>query len=274
MLRDITIGQFFPGNSVVHKMDPRMKLALTVLYITIIFICKNIISLGIIVLTTVLLTLLSKISFKMIIKSIKPILPILLFTAILNIFLIKGTVIASFWIFQITREGVENMVFLTIRIVCLIISGSMLTYTTSPTSLTDAIERLLSPLKIFKIDVNSIAMMMTISLRFIPILIDEVEKIMNAQKARGADIGGGNILQRVRSMLPIFIPLFVSSFRRAYELAFAMECRCYRGGKGRTRMKEMKLRRRDYVALACMALLLAVIIFSNRYFNIFVLKPV
>ncbi|NLL62806.1 MAG: energy-coupling factor transporter transmembrane protein EcfT [Ruminococcaceae bacterium] len=246
MIRDITIGQFFPGNSIIHKMDPRMKLVLTFLYIVVIFMCKNFWSLGLMVASLIITVALSKISVKTILKSIKPIVILTVFTAIINIFYVNtGEVLVKWAFIKITTGGIFTAIFMVIRIVALVIASSLLTYTTSPTLITDAIERLLSPLKFMSNSVHTIAMMMTIALRFIPILIDEFEKITNAQKARGADLETGTLIERAKALIPIFIPLFITSFRRAYELAFAMECRCYHGGEGRTRMKQMKLEIRD-----------------------------
>lgn len=266
MIKDITIGQFFPGNSVIHKLDPRMKLVLTFIYIIAIFICKNFLALTAMVLFLIVSVLLSKISLKLISKSIKPVLIIVLITSVLQmVYNTKGLVLLELGKLHITTGGIFTAVFTTVRIVALVTASSLLTYTTSPTLLTDAIERLFSPLKIFKINVHSIAMMMTIALRFIPTLIDEVDKIMSAQKSRGADLESGNIIQRGKALVPIFVPLFINSFSRAYELAFAMECRCYQGGEGRTRLKEMKLALRDYIALILIIAVCAVIIASNLF---------
>ncbi len=266
MIKDITIGQYFPGNSVIHKLDPRMKIILTFLYIIFIFICKNFVALASMVLLIVAVVFLSKISLKLIGKSIKPIFLIVLITSALQIlYNTDGTVLVQLGKFHITTGGVYMALFTTVRIVALVVASSMLTYTTSPTLLTDAIERIFSPLKVLKINVHSIAMMMTIALRFIPTLIDEVDKIMSAQKSRGADFENGGLLSRGKAMIPIFIPLFINSFRRAYELAFAMDCRCYQGGDGRTRLKIMKLEARDYIALGITVLFCIGIIFSNHY---------
>ncbi len=267
MIKDITIGQYFPGNSMLHRLDARMKLVLTFALIVIIFICKSFFSMGIMVTFVIVLILVSKVPVKTILKSLKPIVLIVIFTAVLNIFYTTGgAVLVEFWIIKITAKGLFTALFMAIRIICLIIVSSLLTYTTTPTRLTDALERLLSPLKVFKIEVHTIAMMMTLALRFIPTLIEEIDRIMNAQKARGADWESGSLVSRSKALIPVLIPLFVSSFRRAYELAFAMECRCYRGGKGRTRMKLMKLEWRDFGALAVNFVLLAGIIVLNIFF--------
>ena len=264
MLSDITIGQFFPGDSLLHRMDPRMKLVLTFGYIVAVFVPQNWVGLGIAIAFLFVSVALSRLPVKLIWKSVKPILPLIIFTSFINIFYVKGEVVlVDWWIIHITLQGVINSVFIAIRILCLIAGSSLLTYTTSPTSLTDALERLMKPLKALHVNVHELAMMMTIALRFIPTLIEETDKIMSAQKARGADMESGSLLQRVRALIPILIPLFVSSFRRAYELAMAMECRCYRGGEGRTRMKQLHLQRRDVLSLAVFLGMLGLIIALN-----------
>lgn len=268
MISDITIGQYYKGNSVVHRLDARMKVILTVLFIIMIFICKNFESLGFMFLFVMFCVLMSKVPVKMFAKSLKPIIPIVLFTSIINIFYIGGgTEILPLGPFKITDKGLITAVFMAIRIICLIISSSILTYTTVPTQLTDAIEKLLSPLKLIHIPVHTLAMMMTLALRFIPTLIEEIERITNAQKARGADFESGNFLDKIKALIPILIPLFVSAFRRAYELAFAMSCRCYTGGDGRTRMKQMKYSLKDGVALLIFILGVAGIVLLNHYFG-------
>lgn len=270
MLKDITIGQYYKADSVVHRLDPRIKIILTIWFIVIIFICKNFLSLALMILFVGISIALSKVPFKMFFKSLKPIIPIVLFTCIVNMLYIKnGDVLLEFWKIKITSEGAQTAVFMSVRIITLIVCSSLLTYTTVPTSLTDAIERLLSPLKIFHIEVHTLAMMMTLALRFIPTLIEEIERITNAQKARGADLESGNLMQKIKAMVPILIPLFVSAFSRAYELAFAMSCRCYRGGAGRTRMKQMKLASRDFVSLLVFAAATAGVILLNIYFKSF-----
>lgn len=266
MIKDITLGQFFPGASVVHKMDARMKVVLTMAFIVIIFLCRNFFSLLLMALFLVLVNAVSRIPFKVVRKSMKPLVVIILFTAILNLlYTDDGRTLVEFWVIKITDQGVQTAVFMAVRIIALIVVSSLMTYTTSPTELTDAIERLMSPLKVIKVPVHSIAMMMTIALRFIPTLIEEIERIMNAQKARGADMQSGNLFKRAKALVPVLIPLFVSSFRRASDLAFAMECRCYTGGEGRTRMKQMKLALRDYAALVIMCVLLTGVILLNIY---------
>lgn len=265
MVKNITIGQYFPGDSVLHRMDPRMKLVLSLAFIVIIFVCKNFASLGFMVLALLLTVSLSKIKLSIILRGIKPVLIIVIITALLNIFYIKkGTLLVDWHFIHIYSGGLATAVFMVVRIVCLIVAGSLLTYTTSPTLITDGIERLLSPLKFMRGSVHTIAMMMTIALRFIPTLVDEFDRITSAQKARGADLETGTLIERTKALIPVFIPLFITSFRRAYELAFAMECRCYHGYEGRTRMKEMHLAKRDYLSLLFVVLVLAGIIVLNH----------
>lgn len=264
MLKDITIGQYFPGNSPIHRMDSRMKLVLTLAFIVMLFLAKGFYSLGIGIIFTLFAYLISGIPFKMILKSLKPILPIIIFTSVLNLFFIRtGDVLWEWRFLKLTEDGVNTAVFMSIRIICLIIGSSLLTYTTSPIDLTDGIERLLSPLKKIRVPVHELAMMMTIALRFIPTLIEETDKIMAAQKARGADMETGSIIKRARALVPILIPLFVSSFRRAEELALAMECRCYHGGEGRTRMKQLKMHAVDLVAFIVVAAFIAGVVAVN-----------
>lgn len=268
MISDITIGSYYKGDSFVHRLDARMKIILTVMFIVMIFMCKNFLALLFTALFVVLSVAVSKVPFSMFFKSLKPIVPIVLFTALLNIFYATGDDILFSWSFiTITSKGVNTAVFMAVRIICLIVSSSLLTYTTVPTMLTDAIEKLLSPLKIFKIQVHTLAMMMTLALRFIPTLIEEIERITNAQKARGADFENGKFMDRIKALVPVLIPLFVSAFRRAYELAFAMSCRCYTGGEGRTRMKQMKIRAGDIIAFLVFALGIAGVIVLNHYFG-------
>ena len=265
MIKDITLGQYFPGNSIVHRMDSRVKIVLTIVFIVMLFAADKIWGLLVGIAFTFIAFAISKIPFKMILKSLKPIIPILIFTAILNLFFIRtGEVLLSWKFIKITESGVDTAVFMMIRIICLIIGTSLLTYTTSPIDLTDAIERLLSPLKKIKLPVHELAMMMTIALRFIPTLIEETDKIMSAQKARGADMETGSLIQRAKALIPILIPLFVSSIRRAEELATAMECRCYHGGEGRTRMKQLKTTSVDYVAIAFTLMFLAGVFVINH----------
>lgn len=267
MIKDITIGQYYSANSVVHRMDARMKIVLTFALIISIFLCKSIPSLALIVLITVALILVSRVPLKMVLKSVKPIAVIVIFTGLLNLFYVRGGTPLLDWHFiHITSKGIFTAVFMAIRIICLVIISSLLTYTTTPTMLTDAIERLLSPLKIFKVPVHTLAMMMTLALRFIPTLVDEIDRITNAQKARGADLESGGIVEKIKALIPIIVPLFVSAIRRAYELADAMDCRCYVGGEGRTRMKKMKLGARDFIFLAITAAVITGIVLLNVYF--------
>ena len=264
LLKDITIGQYFPGRSPVHRMDPRVKLVLTMAFIVMLFMSSSFYGLLAGIAFTLLTFAVSRIPAKMMLKSLKPIIPIIIFTALLNLLFVRtGDVLWQFKFIKITQEGVHTAVFMVVRIVCLIIGTSLLTYTTSPIDLTDAIERLLSPLKKIKVPVHELAMMMTIALRFIPTLIEETDKIMSAQKARGADMESGSLLQRARALIPILIPLFVSTFRRAEELALAMECRCYHGGEGRTRMKQLRTGAADYIAIAVTAAFIGAVAVIN-----------
>lgn len=271
MIKDITIGQYYKAYSVLHKCDPRTKLLLTIAFVVVIFLCKNFYSLALMAALTVIAMLVSKVPVKMFLKSMKPILPLILLTAVLNVFYnTGGEVLFSFWKITIRDKAVFTAIFIAIRIFCLIIVSSLLTYTTTPTMLTDGIEKLLKPLdfvlKPTSFRVHTLAMMMTLALRFIPTLIEEIDKIMNAQKARGADLESGSIMQRAKALIPIIIPLFVSSFRRAYELAFAMDCRCYTGGDGRTRMKQMRFTYRDLLVFLVFALIFAGIVVLNIKF--------
>ena len=247
-------------------MDPRAKLILTFAYIVAVFVPRNWAGLSLAVAFLVMSVWLSHLPLKLIFKSLKPILPLIVFTSIINIFYVRdGLVLVDWWIIHITLQGVVTAVFIAVRILCLIAGSSLLTYTTSPTALTDALERLMKPLKFLHVNVHELAMMMTIALRFIPTLIEETDKIMSAQKARGADMESGGLMQRIKALIPILIPLFVSSFRRAYELAMAMECRCYRGGDGRTRMKQLHLAGRDTACLVVMAMLVTALILLNIF---------
>lgn len=269
MLKDITIGQFFPGNSVIHRMDSRVKIVLELIYVVMLFMASNFYGLAVSGVFMLMVYAVSGISFKMIIKSLKPILPIILFTALLNILFVKDTnePLFSFWIFSVHYEGVRVSAFMIIRIIFLIVGMSLLTYTTSPIVLTDAIESLLSPLKKLKFPVHELAMMMTIALRFIPTLIEETDKIMMAQKARGANLDSGGLLKRAKALVPILIPLFVSAFKRANELATAMECRCYRGGDGRTRLRTLKATKLDFCAVGLTLCVFGFVIINNIVFG-------
>ncbi len=272
MISDITLGQFFPGFSPLHKLDPRMKIIAAIIYIVAIFMANTPAAFAFILLFTIFLILISRISFKVILKAIKPIIFILIFTAIINIFLTKGEgePLVAFWIIKIYKEGIIRAVFMALRVIILIIGTSvLLTYTTSPISLTDGLESLLFPLKKIKVPVHTFAMMMSIALRFIPTLIEETEKIMNAQKSRGADFSSGGLRKRAKAIVPILVPLFVSSFKRAEELATAMECRCYRGDKNRTKLVKLSFKLRDLIAFLLFGGALTLVIFS-RYANSFI----
>jgi len=267
-MRDMTFGQYFPGKSLLHKLDPRMKLVLTLLFIVLVFLPQN--WWGMLLVTVFLggVIALSRLPVKMLLKSVKPVLFIVLFTAVLNILYVhQGKTLWQWSFIHITTGGLNNAAFIAVRIVSLILGSSLLTYTTTPTALTDGIERLLSPLKLVRVNPHELAMMMTIALRFIPTLMEETDKIMAAQKARGADMESGGLLRRVKALVPILIPLFVSSFRRAYDLAMAMECRCYQGGHGRTRMKQLRTATRDWVAFSAYLLVLAALILLNSFLS-------
>jgi len=265
MIRDITIGQFYPANSIIHKLDPRVKLFGTIAFIFMIFTIKNV---GGYVLTAIALASvikLSKIPVKYMLKGLKTILFILIFTAVLNIFYTPGTILFEYKFIRITEEGIATAVKMAVRLVFLIMGSSVMTLTTTPNHLTDGLERSLSPLKRIKIPVHEISMMMSIALRFIPILLEETDKIMKAQQARGADFETGNVFRRAKSLIPILIPLVISSFRRANDLAMAMEARCYHGGEGRTKMKPLKYYRYDYIAYLIIFLYIAGSIILNHF---------
>lgn len=265
MLKDITIGQYFPGKSIIHKLDPRVKIVLVFLFIVTLFVANDVTSLLINVAFVIVLYVISRIPLKMILKGLKPIVPIIVFTAILNIFFVDGRVLWKIGFIEVTDKGLEMSAIMIIRVLCLIAGTSLLTYTTSPIALTDALERLMKPLNKIKVPVHELAMMMTIALRFIPTLIEETDKIMSAQKARGADMETGSIIQRAKALVPILIPLFVSSFRRADELAMAMECRCYRGGEGRTRMRQLHIKFLDILSIFVVSAFLVATIYIARF---------
>ncbi len=272
MLKDITLGQFFPGNSLLHRADPRMKIILAVMYIVFLFLAKSTAAYMFAVVFTVILILISRIKLSVIIKGLKPLLFIMIFTAFFNIFWTKGESKPLFEYAFITvyKEGLWFAAVMILRVACILTGSSViLTYTTSPIALTDGIERLFSPLKKLRLPVHEFAMMMTIALRFIPTLIEETDKIMNAQKARGADFNSGGLIKRAKALLPVLIPLFASSFRRAGELATAMECRCYRGDNGRTRMTQLKYGLPDLIMLMIMVAFGAGIILLNIYLKSF-----
>ena len=265
MIKDITLGQFFPGSSFLHRLDPRMKIILVILYIVALFLPSTVVGYLLTIFVTVFLMLLSKIPIKMYLRGLRPLFFIACFTVILNLFYTGGDVIFSFWIITITKQGIVNAVFMLTRIMMLVIATSMLTYTTSPIVLTNGLERLLSPLKVIKVPVHDFSMIMTIALRFIPTLLEETEKIMSAQKARGADFESGSIINRARALIPILIPLFRSAMNHAVELATAMECRCYSGdNKKRTHLVKFKLRFADFEALIFLIVLMVILIFLNN----------
>ncbi len=263
MLKDITIGQYFPGNSIIHRLDARFKIIITIIFIVMLFAADGFASIGIGVIFMIMSYVLTRIPVGLMFKSLRPVIPVLFFTAVLNVFFYEGDVIFHLWFIKITDEGVKNASFMLIRVISLIVGSSILTYTTSPVALTDGIERLMSPLKRFKFPVHELAMMMTIALRFIPTLIEETDKIISAQKARGADFENGSLKQRISAVIPVIIPLFVSAFKRAEELAVAMECRCYQGGEGRTRLRKSRIKISDFIALACSVTFLAGIITTD-----------
>ena len=260
MLRDITLGQYYPADSVIHKLDPRVKLFGTLIYIISLFVFKGLPAFILAAIFLVVLIKLSKVPFSYMVKGLKTIVLIMLFAAVFNLFLTPGTKLVSFWIFTITYEGLKNAVVMMVRLIFLIIGTSLMTLTTTPNELTDGLEKALSPLKYIKVPEHEIAMMMSIALRFIPILIEETDKIMKAQMARGADFVHGNLIQKAKNMVPLLVPLFVSAFRRANDLAMAMEARCYRGGEGRTKMKPLHYQKRDRMAYLTLLVYLAAVI--------------
>ena len=263
-MRDITLGQYFPTTSVIHRLDPRIKLILLIVYIVLVFVTFNFYALALIAAVVILIVLLSRVPIRMYLKSLKVIIIIVVITSVLNLFYGTGVPIFEWHFIKVTMNGIYNAIFVCVRIVCLLLLSSALTFTTSPTDLTDALERLMKPLKVFHVKVHEIAMMMTIALRFVPTLLEETDKIMAAQKARGADMDSGNFLRRIKALVPV--PLFVSAFRRAYELATAMECRCYQGGEGRTRMKQLHIQKRDVISLVFSGLIIAGIVLCNILF--------
>ena len=265
-LKDITLGQYFPGDTPIHRLDPRTKILLTIFYIVALFMADFLLTYTLVFLALVTGIALSRIPPKTILRGMKPVVFVVIITAILNLFYTPGVPIVQFWIFQITVEGIWAAFFMVVRILMLITGTFLLTYTTSPILLTDGIESLLSPLKKIRVPVHELAMMMSIALRFIPTLIEETDKIMNAQKARGAQLDTGKMTDRVKALVPVLIPLFISAFRRADELAMAMECRCYRGGDGRTRLKVLRCEKQDYIDLAVCIACFAVILASRLMF--------
>ena len=268
MLKDITLGQYFPGKSPIHLLDPRTKLIFLVFYFVALFTASNWISYGIMLVFLGTVIYISTIPLRSIVRGLKPLVFILIFTGLLNLLMTGGeTVLFSFWFFTVTLEGVVRAIFMVGRILMLIVGTFLLTYTTSPIALTDGLETLLSPLKKIHLPVHELSMMMCIALRFIPTLIEETDKIMSAQKARGADFESGSLIQRVKALVPILVPLFISAFRRADELATAMECRCYQGGKGRTKMKTLRFQARDFYTFGIGVLLVAAMIVL-KYFGL------
>lgn len=267
-LKDITLGQYFPGNSLLHRFDPRSKILFTVLFIAAIFLCKGLVSYGITLLILLMMIGISKVQPRVFLKGMKPVVFIVVCTAILNLFYTSGTVLWSWGILKITEEGIWKAGFMVLRILMLIACTLLLTYTTSPILLTDGLEKLLRPLKKLNFPVHELSMMMSIALRFIPTLIQETDKIISAQKARGADFDSGNLIQKAKALIPILIPLFISSFRRAEELAIAMECRCYHGDEGRTSLRQLRYAGRDYGLIVFSIALCAGIVVLRMVFGL------
>ena len=268
-MKDITLGQYFPGNTAAHKLDPRTKILLVVLYITALFTAKSFLAYGLMALVLAACVRVSRVGLKALVKGLKPVLFIIIFTGILNLFFTPGEGVLWAWgPLQITTSGLRNAAFMVLRIMLLIMGTFLMTYTTSPISLTDGLERLLNGLKRFRVPVHELTMIMSIALRFIPTLIEETDKIMSAQKARGADFESGNLIQKAKALIPILVPLFISAFRRADELATAMECRCYHGGEGRTKLHVLKYEARDYIALVIGAVILSGVIVLGHFFGI------
>ena len=267
-LKDITLGQYFPGHSPLHRMDPRTKILAVCLYIVALFLAKSIVSYGFLFCVLAGMIRLSRVPVKSIVRGLKPVVFILVFTAVLNILYTPGEhVLVQFWIITVTLEGIKTAFFMVIRIMMLITGTFLLTYTTSPILLTDGIESLLSPLKRVRVPVHELAMMMSIALRFIPTLIEETDKIMCAQRARGADFETGSLIRRAKALIPLLVPLFISAFRRADELAVAMECRCYHGGEGRTRLRQLKYHALDWLTLA-LAAAMCVVVYALGIFGL------
>lgn len=266
MLRDITIGQYYPAKSIVHRLDPRVKIVCTLLYLVSLFVFDTVWQYGVATIFLVSVIVLSKIPFRHMVKGLKPIIFLLMITVIFNLlFTSTGKVVVEFWIIEITDEGIKSAAFMVVRLIYLILGSSLMTFTTTPNALTDGIERLLWPLRKIKVPVHEIAMMMSIALRFIPILLEEADKIIKAQIARGADLENGNIIKKAKAMVPILVPLFVSAFRRASDLAMAMEARCYHGGDGRTKMKPLVYKGKDFAAYAITLAYIAIGIIVGIY---------
>ena len=264
MLRDITLGQYYQTESVIHKMDPRVKLGGTLLFIISLFFFKNYAGYVIAALFLGMVIRLSKVPFKFMVKGMKTIVMLMMITVVFNLFLTQGTPLVTIWKLNITQEGPKMAISMAVRLTLLIIGSSVMTLTTTPNNLTDGMEKMMGPLKVFKVPVHEVAMMMSIALRFIPILLEETDKIMKAQIARGADFESGNIFKRAKAMVPLLVPLFISAFRRANDLAMAMEARCYRGGEGRTKMKPLVYHKRDYIAYGCIVAYMVVSIVVGR----------
>ena len=258
-LKDITLGQYFPGHTILHRMDPRTKILLTTLYIVALFLCKQVVSYALVIAVLAGAVAISHVGLKSIVRGMRPVLIIVILTAVLNLFYTPGQELWRWGFLRITVEGIWAAVFMVLRITLLITCTFLLTYTTSPILLTDGLEKLLSPLKHLRFPVHELAMMMSIALRFIPTLIEETDKIMSAQRARGADCDSGNLIQKAQALVPLLVPLFISAFRRADELAVAMECRCYHGGEGRTRMRQLHFQRADCAALVLGVALVAAV---------------
>ena len=266
MLKDITLGQYFPGTTVAHKLDPRTKILLVVLYIVALFCAKGVVGYALMARCLAVCVRISKVGIKQLVRGLKPVLFIIIFTGLLNLFFVTDDTYLFQWgIIRISEAGLRNAIFMVLRIMLLIMGTFLMTYTTSPISLTDGLERLLNGLKKLHVPVHELAMMMSIALRFIPTLIEETDKIMSAQKARGADFESGNLIQKAKALIPILVPLFISAFRRADELATAMECRCYHGGEGRTKLHVLKYQRRDYIALTAGVLVVAAVLVLRHF---------
>lgn len=266
MIRDITIGQYYPAKSILHRLDPRVKLVSTLLYLISLFLFRSISGYLVATIFLVCMIRLSKVPLSYIVKGLKPIIMLLMITVLFNLFLTRdGDVLLHAWIFTVTEGGLRTAVFMAVRLIYLIIGSSLMTFTTTPNELTDSLEDLLRPLNRVKVPVHEVAMMMSIALRFIPILLEETDKIMKAQIARGADLESGNMIQRARAMIPILVPLFVSAFRRANDLAMAMEARCYHGGEGRTKMKPLRYQTRDYLTYVIVVVYVAAVFLIGRY---------
>lgn len=266
VIRDITLGQYFPVDSIIHRLDARVKIVSTLIFIIALFVVNTFVGLGVATAFLLIIIKMSKVPLGFMLKGLKPIFFIVILTFVLNIFMIDGRVLAKWWIFTVTAEGLRQAIFMAVRLILLILGSSVLTFTTKPINLTDAIEYLLNPLKKIKVPVHELAMMMSIALRFIPTLLEETDKIIKAQQARGADFETGNIIKRAKRLVPILVPLFIGAFRIAQDMAMAMEARCYRGGEGRTKMHALKYVKRDYIAYLIMWSLLALSIVTRIMF--------